>query len=90
MLYNGEGAIGLARPFLAAHVPLVVASLWPVDSELTAELMVQFHRFRKEEKLSTVAALQQAQLTMLYNPQPAFRETKGWAAFTVIGGYATF
>ncbi|HXL80612.1 MAG TPA: CHAT domain-containing protein [Pyrinomonadaceae bacterium] len=88
--YSGEGAIGLARPFLAARVPLVVASLWPVDSELTAELMVQFHRFRKEGKLTTVAALQQAQLAMLHNPQPAFRENSGWAAFTVIGGYATF
>lgn len=35
--YRGEGSISLARPFLAAGVPLVVASLWPVDSNATAD-----------------------------------------------------
>ncbi len=90
LAYRGEGAIGLARPFLAARVPLVVASLWPVESEVTADLMVQFHRYRKEYKLTTAAALQKAQLDMLHNPQPAFRVNMGWSAFTVIGGYAEF
>lgn len=44
--YRGEGAIGLARTFIAAGVPLVVASLWPVDSDSSAKLMVSFHNYR--------------------------------------------
>src|SRR5262249_35212113 len=37
--YHGENMIGAARAFLAARVPVVVASLWPVDSRATAEVM---------------------------------------------------
>ena len=36
---RGEGVFSLARPFLAAGVPTVVASLWDVDDRSTAELM---------------------------------------------------
>lgn len=88
--YRGEGAVGLARPFLSGGVPLVVASLWPVDSEATAEFMVKFHRFRKEDKLRTTEALQRAQLEMIRNPPLDSKSHNGWAAFAVVGGYATF
>jgi CHAT domain-containing protein/Flp pilus assembly protein TadD len=88
--YRGEGAIGLARPFLVAGVPIVVASLWPVDSESTAELMISFHKYRRLKQLSTAAALRQAQLEMIRNPRPGSQDTFGWAAFVTIGGYADF
>jgi CHAT domain-containing protein len=88
--YRGEGAIGFARPFLAAGVPLVVASLWPVDSEATADLMISFHKFRTEQKLPTVEALRNAQLAYLHNPQKDPHGTFSWAAFTTIGGYAVY
>lgn len=88
--YRGEGAIGLARPFLAAGVPLVVLSLWPVDSEATADLMISFHKFRTEQKLPTVEALRNAQLAYLHNLQKDPHGTFGWAAFTTIGGYAVY
>lgn len=88
--YRGEGAIGFARPFLAAGVPLVVASLWPVDSEATADLMINFHKFRTEQKLPTVEALRNAQLAYLHNPQKDPHGTFSWAAFTTIGGYAVY
>jgi CHAT domain-containing protein len=88
--YRGEGAIGFARPFIAAGVPLVVASLWPVDSDATAELMISFHQFRKQQHLSTVAALRQAQLKMIAAQQSSSEQNYAWAAFTTIGGYATF
>ena len=42
-----EGAVGAARPFFSAGVPLVVASLWPVDSKATADLILEFHKQRK-------------------------------------------
>jgi CHAT domain-containing protein len=87
--YRGEGAIGLARPFLTG-VPLVVASLWPVESEVTADLMISFHKYRKQDHVSTVEALRRAQLKMLYNQQPNLPPNYGWAAFVTIGGYAEF
>src|SRR6185295_10127878 len=37
--FGGEGMIGLSRPFIAKRIPLVVASLWQVDSEATFHLM---------------------------------------------------
>jgi CHAT domain-containing protein len=88
--YRGEGAIGLARPFIAAGVPLVIASLWPVESESTAGLMISFHKHRKQSHLSTAEALRRAQLEILHNQQSNLPKNYGWAAFVVIGGYASF
>jgi len=88
--YKGEGAVGLARPFEAAGIPLVVASLWPVDSYPTKELMISFHRHRKSDGLSTAQALRQAQLDMIRSRSPEFRNPYHWAAYTVIGGHAAF
>lgn len=87
--YKGEGAIGLARPFIAAGVPIVVASLWPVESEGTAELMISFHKYRRLKGMPTVEALRQAQLEMIGN-SPHGSKSNSWAGFVVIGGYANF
>ena len=84
--YRGEGAIGLARPFIAAGVPLVIASLWPVESDATADLMVSFHNHRKHDHVSTTEALRRAQLEALR----AGRGNYQWAAFVTVGGYADF
>ncbi|HSS22242.1 MAG TPA: CHAT domain-containing protein [Pyrinomonadaceae bacterium] len=87
--YKGEGAIGLARPFIAVGVPLVIASLWPVESNATADLMISFHRYRKVDRLSTISALRRAQLDMIHHTAPG-EIAYGWAAFTAIGGYAAY
>lgn len=88
--YNGEGMIGAARTFLAAGVPLVVASQWAVDSEATARLMVQFHRYRKTGQLSTAGALRRAQLDLLEEGSDLYRDPYYWAGFVTFGGYAQF
>jgi len=88
--YKGEGAVGAARPFVSAGAPLIVASLWPVDSNATESLMVNFHRYRKLENLSTADALRQAQLDMIKGPTARFRQPYYWAAFATIGGQAAF
>jgi CHAT domain-containing protein/soluble cytochrome b562 len=86
--YNGEGMIGMSRTFIASGVPMVAASLWPVDSEATSELMVNFHRYRKQEGLSTAEALRRAQLDM--SNSPLYRQPYYWASFVVIGGHADY
>jgi CHAT domain-containing protein len=87
---NSEGLIGLSRTFLAAGAPLIVGSQWKVDSGATAELMKRFHFYRRQENLSTTAALRRAQLEMYNAPNGRFREPYYWAAFSVFGGYASF
>lgn len=85
---KSEGAIGIARTFLALGAPLVVASQWKVDSEPTKDLMIAFHRNRKEKQESCAESLRQAQLEMLS------RDKTGapfyWAAFSLFGGYANY
>lgn len=88
--YRGEGMMGLSRTFLAARVPLVIASLWRVDLDSTADLMIAFHRHRKTENLSTAVALQKAQQDMATGADPRYRHPYYWAAFTLFGGYARF
>jgi CHAT domain-containing protein len=65
-----------------------VSSLWPVESDATAELMIGFHRYRKGEGLSSVEALRRAQLDMLHGARQLYRAPYYWAAFTLTGGYA--
>jgi len=88
--YGGEGMMSLARPFLAASVPLVVVSLWPVDSDSTAELMIRFHRYRTRGDVSSVEALRQAQLDLLNSDDAKFRRVSSWAPFVSVGGWARF
>ena len=88
--YNGEGLVGLSRTFLAAGAPLVVASQWKVDSKATAELMRNFHFYRREKKLSTTAALRRAQLDMMESAGGQYHQPFFWAAFATYGGYAEF
>ena len=75
---------------LAAGAPLVVASQWPVDSDATAELMIRFHRLRKEEGLNTTRALRRAQQEMLSGPDERHRNPYYWAAFLPVGGHAEY
>jgi CHAT domain-containing protein len=88
--FKGEGTIGLSRPFQACGVPLVIASLWPVDSRATADLMVNFHRLRKPGGLPSVEALRGAQMQMFKGEDVAYRHPYYWASFVVIGGHTDY
>lgn len=84
--YAGEGAIGISRPFEAAGVPRIVASLWPVESDATAALMTAFHRIRKGERRPIAESLRGAQLQQLHRtPHPYY-----WAAFITVGGHSNY
>jgi CHAT domain-containing protein/tetratricopeptide (TPR) repeat protein len=87
--YQGEGAIGAARPFLIAGVPIVVASLWAVDSDASAELMVSFHKYRREG-LTVTKALRKAQIDMIEGQGSHYRLPYYWAPFLSIGGLSAY
>ena len=88
--YRGEGAIGISRPFIAAGVPVVVTSLWAVDSEATAALMISFHAGRKVKARTTADALRQAQLEMINGTDSRFKRPYYWASFAATGGLTSF
>jgi CHAT domain-containing protein/lipopolysaccharide biosynthesis regulator YciM len=81
--YRGEGMVSLARPFLAAGVPTVATSLWPVNSEATSQLMIEFHRQRKLSQLGSADALSKAQVMMARNSP--YQHPYYWGSFIVIG-----
>jgi CHAT domain-containing protein/tetratricopeptide (TPR) repeat protein len=77
---SGDESIGLVRAFLVAGAARVLASLWPVDDEITAGFMSQFYGALCRGS-APAAALQIAQAeVMRRHPHPFF-----WAAFTLHG-----
>ena len=81
----GEGPMSLARAFLAARVPSVVATLWPVSDGDTGPLLAELHR-RLRRGDDAAAALRGAQLSLLRSSRESLRTPTRWAAFQVIGG----
>src|SRR5262249_10159160 len=81
----GEGPIGLARGFMYAGVPRVVASLWQVDDLATAELMKRFYRGVLLEKLTPGAALRAAQRQLAATRR--WRSPYFWAPFVLQGDW---
>lgn len=76
----GDELIGLARGFFAAGSPSLLISLWTVDDDATAQLMVEFYRHLIDGE-SPAAALRQAQLhIMTTRPHPFF-----WSPFVLVG-----
>jgi CHAT domain-containing protein/tetratricopeptide (TPR) repeat protein len=76
----GDELMGLARGFLSAGSPTVVMSLWTIDDQATAELMVAFYEELARKK-SPAAALRAAQVKLLeQRPHPFF-----WSPFVVVG-----
>jgi CHAT domain-containing protein len=86
---RGEGVFSLARPFLAAGVPTVVASLWDVDDRATRALFVAFHQ-ALSKGAAPASALRAAQLAALANGAGSLGDSFNWASFAVIGGAEAF
>ena len=82
---RGEGLIGLTRGFMYAGASGVVASLWKVDDEATAELMQRFYEGLFQKRLTPAAALRFAQLSM--SQQKAWQSPYYWAGFVIQGRY---
>lgn len=81
---KGEGLFSLTRGFMYAGAARVVASLWKVDDEATAELMKMFYeKMLGPEQMTPAAALREAQIAMQKSwPEPYF-----WAGFILQGDW---
>ncbi len=81
---KGEGLPGLSRAFIYAGARRVVASLWQVRDDSTAELMGIFYRkLFQQNGVRPAAALREAQLEM-WKKAPS-RSPHRWAAFITYG-----
>ncbi|HXU31627.1 MAG TPA: CHAT domain-containing protein, partial [Thermoanaerobaculia bacterium] len=82
---RGEGMIGLTRGFMYSGVPRLVVSLWPVEDDSTALLMVRFYRELVEGRKGPAAALRVAQLAL--REVPSLRDPYHWAGFVFVGDW---
>jgi CHAT domain-containing protein len=82
---RGEGLLGLTRGFMYAGASSVVASLWKVDDEATAELMRQFYINMLQKSMTPAAALQAAQNSIRQRPE--WHTPYYWAGFILQGEY---
>jgi CHAT domain-containing protein/Tfp pilus assembly protein PilF len=80
---KGEGLVGIVRAFMYAGARRVVASLWKVEDEATAELMKRFYQHMFEGGMAPAAALRAAQTAM--RQQKRWRSPYYWAAFVLQG-----
>jgi CHAT domain-containing protein len=77
--YSGEGLVGFAWAFLRGGARRVVAGLWDVDDQSTAELMDTLYE-RLADGKSPGQALREAKLTLLRRGGPTARPYY-WAPF---------
>ncbi|HEV8240833.1 MAG TPA: CHAT domain-containing protein [Thermoanaerobaculia bacterium] len=84
-LSGTAGRVSLARSFLAANVPTVVAALWPVGDQRSVPLLTALHT-RLSSGEDAASALRSAQLQLLASPDPALRSPANWALFQALGG----
>jgi CHAT domain-containing protein/Tfp pilus assembly protein PilF len=80
---GGEGLVGLVRGFMYAGATRVMASLWSVDDEVTAQLMAHFYKSLEQDGLSPAAALRAAQIEV--RKQGRWSSPYYWAGFQIEG-----
>lgn len=80
---RGEGLVGIVRGFMYAGAARVVASLWKVDDEATAEVMKRFYQHMLQDNMPAAAALRAAQMDI--SKQKQWRSPYYWAAFVLQG-----
>ncbi len=83
-IYNLKLPVDL-RGFMYAGASSVVASLWKVDDDATAELMRYFYVFMLKDGLSPAAALRKAQISM--SQQKRWQSPYYWSGFIIQGQY---
>ncbi len=82
---RGEGLLGLARAFMYAGTPRVIASLWRVADSASTDLMSSFYQAMLGSHVPASEALRSAKLRLMRNPlrsAPYY-----WAGFSLEGDW---
>ncbi|QOV21759.1 CHAT domain-containing protein [Anabaenopsis elenkinii CCIBt3563] len=78
-----RAALGLAGVAVRAGTPSTLATLWQVNDQSTALFMSEFYQALMGKNMSKAAALRQAQLALLNNPE--YNSPYYWAAYVLLG-----
>lgn len=78
-----RASLGLAGVAVRSGARSTLATLWYVDDESTAELMVKFYNELKKPNVNKAEALRQAQLSLLAKKSDPYY----WAPFVMIGNW---
>jgi CHAT domain-containing protein len=81
---SGEGIVGLMRAFLYAGSQSVLVSLWRVEDESTAVLMVRFYQY-VAQGVPQPEALKQAKEALRTEHAGRFAHPYYWAPFVLFG-----
>lgn len=82
---DNRAGLGLAGLALRSGAHSTLASLWSVDDQSTAKLMVKFYDALTQPGTTKAQALRQAQLAAL--KQGAYDHPFFWAAFVMVGNW---
>lgn len=78
----GEGILGLGSGFLAAGVPAVVATLWPVDDQATSRFCEAFYGSLARHGIPARALIEARESL---RSDPATSHPFYWAGFVIVG-----
>lgn len=81
-ILSGEGVLGVSSAFLSAGAASVIATLWPVDDQVTAALVERFYA-ELAQGADVGGALSRAQQAVA--GEPATSHPFYWAGFILIG-----
>jgi CHAT domain-containing protein/tetratricopeptide (TPR) repeat protein len=79
---SGDEMVGLVRAFLVAGAARVLASLWPVDDEVTAGFMAHFYGALRAGNSAALSLRRAQEAVRADHPHPHF-----WGAFALYGGF---
>ncbi|GAB4203591.1 MAG: hypothetical protein Fur006_58040 [Coleofasciculaceae cyanobacterium] len=83
-----RAALGLAGVAVKAGARSTLATLWKVDDQGTAELMIRFYQHLKDTTISKAEALRRAQRSFIEQAEGSkFREPYYWAPFILVGNW---
>jgi CHAT domain-containing protein len=82
---DDRAALGLAGVAVKAGARSVVATLWFINDQATAQLVIEFYRQLRDPDMSKAKALQQAQVQLLSDRR--YQHPGYWSPFLLIGNW---
>ena len=83
---DSRAALGIAGVAVKAGARSTVASLWSVDDEATASMMVKFYQELANPQVTKAEALRRAQMAILQEPKYR-KHPFYWAPFIIVGNW---
>ena len=80
-----QAALGLAGVAVRSGARSTLATLWSIQDDSTAQLMIEFYRAIKKPGTTKASALRQAQLSLLRSPK--YHHPYYWSAFVLVGNW---